>query len=190
MAGKPLPSRSLLEQLLRYETETGLLFWLERDVSMFEDGEWNPAHRKASMWNAKNAGKEALGYIGAYGYKAGGLLGVSYVTHRVIWKLVTGEEPDFIDHINGSRSDNRWSNLRSVTKRENARNQKLRQNVSGICGVSWHKGVGKWCARIRDDEREVHLGFFDDISLAAETRRAAEVRLGYHENHGKARQAQ
>lgn len=54
---------------------------------------------------------------------------------RVIWKLLTGEEPIEIDHINHMNInlhnkenpyDNRIENLRNVTKSENSRNQALR----------------------------------------------------------------
>ena len=59
MATKPLPSQEVLRQLLRYEPETGKLFWRERTPDMFSadgrDPEW-----KARNWNSKLAGREAF----------------------------------------------------------------------------------------------------------------------------------
>jgi hypothetical protein len=40
----------------------------------------------------------------------------TYMAHRIIWKLMTGEDPGdrLIDHENRIRDDNRWSNLRLI----------------------------------------------------------------------------
>jgi len=35
--------------------------------------------------------------------------GKSYLSHRIIWLLQTGEWPKIIDHINGDPRDNRWN---------------------------------------------------------------------------------
>ena len=39
--------------------------------------------------------------------------GHSYLAHRVIWKLMTGQEPpDELDHAKGQKANNRWRHLR------------------------------------------------------------------------------
>lgn len=48
--------------------------------------------------------------------------------HRLAYFLVTGTWPDIIDHINGSRDDNRWCNLRNVDSSINGLNKKKRTN--------------------------------------------------------------
>ena len=46
-------------------------------------------------------------------------------TSRVIWKIIKGKDPDqVIDHIDGNPANNRISNLRDVTQRENSLNRK------------------------------------------------------------------
>lgn len=186
MATKPLPSQEVLRQLLRYDPETGKLFWLHRDVSLFEDGEWNPAHRKAASWNAKNAEKEALTCRRPEGYFHGAIYGKIYVAHRVIWKIVYGDDPEFVDHINGNTSDNRIANLRSVSKRENSLNQKWSgRGSSGVLGVNWHRRLGKWHAKIGVNGKTCHLGYYSNIEDATAARRAADHLYGFHSNHGR-----
>ena len=40
----------------------------------------------------------------------------SYMAHRIIWKMETGEDPGdkLIDHKNRTRDDNSWNNLRLI----------------------------------------------------------------------------
>lgn len=54
--------------------------------------------------------------------------------HRIAWVLMTGEQPDYIDHINGARHDNRWSNLRSGTLSDNMRNKAFHRIARGEPG--------------------------------------------------------
>jgi hypothetical protein len=42
---------------------------------------------------------------------------------RAAWVMMTGQQPDIIDHINGMKHDDRWCNLRSVSIAENNRNR-------------------------------------------------------------------
>ena len=110
--------------------------------------------------------------------------------HRIAWLLMTGHWPtEEIDHINGIRTDNRWSNLRSVSRVENQHNRKLpTNNKSGVHGVCWHKSLGKWVAQIRLNEKIKHLGCFSSIDDAIEARKIAEKKYGYHDNHGRLRE--
>lgn len=62
-----------------------------------------------------------------------------FVIHRVIWKWHNGDEPEFIDHINGNRSDNRIENLRSCSKSDNRHNSGMnKNNTSGYNGVNYY----------------------------------------------------
>lgn len=181
MAKKPLPSPEVLRQLLRYEPETGKLFWKERGV------EWFKTPRDCKIWNSNWAFSEALTAINSNGYAIGSVLGGRCRAHRVAWAIATGEWPENdIDHINGIRSDNRLKNLRSVTRSENGRNRaKSGRNTSGTLGVYWSDYYGKWVAKISDGTKNVFLGAFEQIEDAENSRKMAEKVLGYHKNHGR-----
>ena len=112
--------------------------------------------------------------------------GKSFPAHRLIWMMVYGYWPNEIDHINGNKQDNRLCNLRNVTRLENMRNQCVQKNsTSGVTGVYWNKWDKKWAARITVNRKFVHLGYFSNKEDAIATRKAAEVKYGFHENHGR-----
>lgn len=185
MAVKPLPAQDVLLQLLSYDPETGKLFWKERGPEWFKDGD-RSARSRAQAWNRKNAGKEAFTAI-TTGYRYGAVANVNYLAHRVIWKLVTGIEPEQVDHINGNRSDNRWLNLRDVTETSNKRNMCLpRHNTSGVIGVSYDRTRKMWEANISLGNRKKSLGRYSTIEAAIAARKAAEREHGFHPNHGRA----
>lgn len=179
-------SPELLRTLLRYEPETGKLFWLRRDVSLFRQGKI-PAEQACRIWNTRYAEKEAF-TANSRGYRVGGIFGRTYEAHRVIWVIVNGEWPtDKSDHENGVRNDNRIVNLRDVTTQENGKNSKLPiSNTSGVIGVGWRPQRSKWRASIKAEGRSIHLGYFADFDSAVAARKSAEIKYGFHPNHGRA----
>ena len=178
-------SQSELWELLHYDPETGHLYWKERHAGMFEDS--LIPERDAKTWNKNFAGKRALSAnVGGYG--GGAIWGQPLRSHRVIWKMMTGNEPKIIDHINGVKTDNRWVNLRNVDRKINSRNQAIcKTNSSGFSGVNWSRQKGRWHARIKVNYRDLNLGFFDDFESAKRARIAANKKYGFHENHGRRR---
>lgn len=173
---KILPSCEELCRVLRYDEATGELTWRERDPKQF-----GGSTARCRAWNARYAGKPALNHTDDQGYNVGNISGYGGVkAHRVIWKMTHGAEADCIDHINGSRSDNRLCNLRSVSHDENARNLGLsRNNTSGVNGVYWYPRYSKWMASIRVGGRRKNLGYFSDIDDAISARRFADEQAGY-----------
>lgn len=122
------------------------------------------------------------------GYRLIGINGVLYQAHRVAFAYHKGRWPtDQIDHINGIRDDNRIENLREVGHLENHRNKKMpTTNTSGLCGVMWIRDRCKWRADIFFSKRKpVYLGTFDNLLDAAAARKSAELKFGFHENHGR-----
>lgn len=167
--------------LLDYSQETGALLWRSRPREDFG------SDHECSRWNKRYAGQKA-GTVGLHGYRSIKIDRVQYKAHRLAWIHVTGAEPEnHVDHINGSRDDNRWGNLRDVPRIDNNKNAKMRKdNSSSVQGVSWHKRIGKWAAQIGVYGKRTHLGYFDSIEDAAEARRKAQRQHGYHELHGRA----
>lgn len=170
-----------LREIVRLDYDAGLLYWLPRGERFFADGA-RRADWRAAVWNARFAGREAVGSVSIYGYKAGTILGFAVKAHCVVFAISSGYWPEAqIDHANGNRSDNRPSNLREASNLENARNQKVFvTNTSGHRGVTWNKAEGKWKARIGGGPQRRHLGTFDSITDAVSARLKAEAELGYY----------
>jgi hypothetical protein len=156
MAVKKLPDPELLRKLLRYDPDTGLLFWKHRPESLFT------SYSVFRSWNSSNAGKPAFACSSRGGYLTGTVLGTHYYAHRIAWAMHYGSDPDSeLDHINGDKTDNRIVNLRKVTRRQNSMNRPVRSdNKTGIPGVFWEKACGKWRARIRHNGKNISLGVF------------------------------
>ena len=151
MASKPLPPQWVLRQLLRFEPETGKLFWLPRAANQMTVTDPRGPEWAANQWNSRNAGREAFTASDRRGYRHGNIGGIKYQAHRVIWKLAHGTDPETIDHINGQQGDNRLDNLRNCTVAENSRNySKPEGGSSRFRGVAWVKRDQKWAARISD----------------------------------------
>ena len=79
-----------------------------------------------------------------------------YYAHNQDWNIWDTSADNFIDHINGNRSDNRIENLRPVTHQQN------QFNKTGVKGYSWHKPSQKWRSQIVVDATQIHLGMFDN----------------------------
>lgn len=86
--------------------------------------------------------------------------------HHIIIKVLPGLE---IDHINGNGCDNRRSNLRLCTHKQNSRScEKHTRNASSkYKGVCWYKKQRKWRAYIQTAREFIHLGYFDVENDAA-----------------------
>lgn len=145
-----------LKSLLRYEPETGFIYWVAKGKGMIKK---------------KTAGtKLHSGYLGiCIGPKR-------WQAHRIAWALHHGAWPkDQIDHINGIKTDNRICNLREATNSQNGKNLGLsKANKSGIKGVSFETYTQRWKATIRVDGKSISIGRFDSIEDACNARKLAE----------------
>jgi len=179
MASKALPSPEVLRQLLRYEPETGKLFWRERPLSMFKSGGKTAEHNCAA-WHARNCGREALATLTTAGYRMGSVGHQKMYAHRAIMAMIDGRWPPAeVDHINGDPGDNRIENLRHANRAENCQNTGIRSNnTSGLRGVWFDNRRGKWTTMIGHNGRRVALGQF----AAKEDAHAAysEARAKFH----------
>lgn len=82
------------------------------------------------------------------------------------------------DHINGSKLDNRRSNLRLSTRSQNSMNKRVMSNNKlGMKGVCFSKHQGKFRATITKMGATRHIGWFDtsEQAKAAYDKAAIEI---------------
>lgn len=102
--------------------------------------------------------------------------GCTYMAQDLAWLYVYGELPQcVVDHIDRNRSNNRVTNLRLATRRQNAQNKSLdRRSTSGVKGVHFVGKRSVWRAEIYIDGQLKKLGYFKDFDDAVAARRSAE----------------
>lgn len=96
-----------------------------------------------------------------------------YKLHRLAWLYMTGVHSKYdIDHKNQFKNDNRWDNLREVTKSINKQNMvKCRSdNKTGFLGVHFSKTYQKYASQIlvKELNKRIWLGYFDTPEEAHE----------------------
>lgn len=99
------------------------------------------------------------------GYPVANVKGRVTKLHRY---LLNPESKDFVDHIDGDPANNRRSNLRICSAKENSRNCSKKSDRSIVAGVTFHKG--KYRARIMVNRKEIALGYFATQEEAVEAR--------------------
>lgn len=166
-----------LRRMLRYEPDTGRLFWLPRTPGMFSYSGGHTREHSCAKWNAQFAGSEAFTHTMPNGYRQGRVNRRAYLAHRVAWAIHHGSWPKMIDHRDGNRANNRIDNLREATRAENAINSKKqsRPTSSAHRGVCLPTRTGRWVAYLTINGRRVHLGTFESEADAAAARSAAEI---------------
>lgn len=157
---KTLPSQDYLRQCFNYEPDTGLLVWRTRPIDHYQS---------AKVWKiiTKRCAGLTAGYRNKAGYIAVNLDGSMYLAHRIIVKLVEGEDCEEVDHVDGIRHNNLWGNLRPTSTKNNRRNTRISsRNRSGFKGVHFYKSRNKYTAEIRVEQRTLHLGYFSNAEEA------------------------
>jgi hypothetical protein len=160
-----------LQYLLSYNPETGEFSWLVNRQKC-------QAGEIAGCPQRKADGKV---------YIRIGIDGEQYSAHRLAWLHTYGEWPEnVIDHIDQDSTNNRLRNLRDVTGSENSKNKKAyKNNSSGVAGIHFRNDRQKWRARIKVNGKLIHLGLFELKDDAITARKNAEVKYGFHPNHGR-----
>jgi L-rhamnose mutarotase len=149
-----------LKEVLEYSPESGLFTWIKPYNSRFM---------------GKVAGHTQSGYV----YIS--VDNLTYLASRLAYLYMLGYFPENdIDHKNRIRNDNRWENLREVTKTCNNRNMGMfLNNKSGIKGVFWRENISKWIAHIKVKSKGIQIGTSPCIIEAACLRLAAEQAEGW-----------
>lgn len=163
-SGKPLPSQDFLRECFDYIFETGELVWRKRPDEHFA------TLRGGKTFNTRFTGKIAGHYHSRNGYLEIRFDRMLYKGHRIVYKLLTGEDPDGqLDHIDGDVSNNRIENLRVATPQENARNS-VKRSEKGKA-TSEYKGVNKhrlqWITTLSINDNEVKIVKKFDTELEA-----------------------
>ena len=158
MKTQKLTHKRLLERM-NYDPETGLF--------MFK------THRCSNL-----VGK-AAGSLMSHGYVEIQVDGHRFTGHRLAWFYVTGQWPEHtIDHRDGNRSNNRFSNLRPATQAQNVSNKAIQSNNrSGVQGVVWDSRRGLWRAYVNKNGKHHHIGRFGTIEDAKKARQAASMKI-------------
>ena len=123
-----------------------------------------------SFWwlSGTHKGKRA-GTLSSIGYIKLALNSKMYQAHRLAVLYMTGKLPTSdVDHINCNRADNRWSNLRVVSRSVNGHNRARANsnNKSGWAGVYRFRG-DRWIAQIASPHKsKQYLGIFDSPEAA------------------------
>jgi hypothetical protein len=136
-----------LRELLNYNPDTGEFSW------------------KVSLSNAAIAGSKPASSEGKYVFIR--IDNKLYPAHRLAWLYMTGRFPCLlVDHKNGIKNDNKFSNLREANKSENGQNQVRARsdNKTGFLGV--YPYGSSWRACIRLNGKTIYLGTFDTPEIA------------------------
>jgi hypothetical protein len=151
MSAPPL-TQARLKEVLHYDPDTGSFRWF-----------LHAGTRRAGQPAGNKAPKR---------YVQIQIDGGKHYAHRLAWLYVYGNWPDGeLDHVNGTKADNRIANLRQATRQQ----QRANSRTSG----KYRKGVyltkqGKWAAKI---SKTYHLGPFNSENEANRAYADAAVAL-------------
>lgn len=120
-----------------------------------------------------------LGTLDSEGYRRITFFGKRYSAARLAFFYMENRWPVQIDHTNRVRDDDRWVNLREASSQENMCNRNIQSNnKSGYKGVSWNKATCKWVSYVKINRKQISLGLYDDLELAALV--SEQAREKYH----------
>lgn len=112
--------------------------------------------RKSSGCGKKGA--VVMGSLHHGGYRNMKFKNQTFTMHRLIWAWHFGDTRKDIDHINGTRTDNRIENLRPASRSENSWNQgKHKRNTSGHKGLYFCPKEKSWIGRIMVNGKRKHV---------------------------------
>lgn len=132
-----------LKELLHYDPETGLFK--------------NIAPRKKVKPNSIAGHLDpSIGYVGITIDKR------KYYAHRLAFLYMTGSFPkNIVDHVDGDGANNKWKNLRDVSRTINQQNIKRASKISSTGLLGAYKKRNKFCSAIKVNKIIVRLGSFD-----------------------------
>jgi len=158
MKYKVLPPQDYLLECFDYNPITGEVFWKQRPQNHFKN------IRSCNIWNSRYPHTIAGGQNGAHHRTR--INKTDFITSRIIWKLITGQEPtSLIDHADTNFLNNQWANLRKADQSQNRHNSHMQpRNKTGYKGV--RKSGEKFTAYISIAKHRKYLGTFETAEKA------------------------
>lgn len=128
-----------------------------RSLDRVVSGRWGAHSLKGKLMHQVNSGR---------GYKATNLClqgkEVQFGIHKLVAMAFLGHVPNGhvieINHIDKNPLNNRLDNLEVLTQEEHK--AKDVDKTSKYYGVYWKKSHNRWCAQIRVDRKQIHIGHF------------------------------
>jgi hypothetical protein len=125
----------------------------------------------AIYWKTKAAvsvdvGKRAGGNHGD-GYRCVSINNKRYLEHRIIFLMHYGYLPQFIDHIDCNKQNNKIENLREASIYQNNQNTPSIRSASGVKGVYFNQKRNKYHGQVWANGKCKSIGYFDTIGDAA-----------------------
>jgi len=155
----PLPPFEEIDRLLRYEPETGKIYWkIKPCIRIIAGAEAGSSYKFEHT-----------------SYRRIKIKNLNYYAHRIAWFLYYKEDPDEkkIDHINHNGLDNTIGNLRVATRAQNQHNRKIsKTNATGYKGVHENKSYSHryypYKATTQFNGKRIYLGGFRTAEEASE----------------------
>jgi len=156
-------TQETVRDLLHYDPNTGIFTW------RYRDRKYCASDKAQKIWNTRYAGKKA-GFFHEEYIKIK-IFYYNFAAHRLAILYVTGSLPSMdVDHIDRNKSNNRFENLREVSKFVNQQNRFNPRSDSRTQIIGAQKSGGKnskkFYSRIRVNGKYHHLGTFDTAEQA------------------------
>ena len=138
-------TQDLLKEFVKYDPDTGFFF-------IFLN--------KQTRDNTRPLGS-VVGHMSGDGYVHFSFFGKKRKAHRMAWLYMTGSMPNgIIDHIDGDKTNNKFSNLRDVTTTQNSANMHKICSRTGFRGVYENIKKGVVVSYVAQYDKK-HLGSFN-----------------------------
>lgn len=145
-----------LKQILHYDRGTGVFTWLITKGHYVKVG-----MRAGSVYNN--------------GYRVIRIDRKAYLTSRLAWFYIIGRWPTKdLDHKNRVRDDDRFNNLREVTRSQSTHNRRFKKNK---LGQNIYPIGKRYRVRFNFKRKMIHVGSFNTLAEAIAARNHAAKRL-------------
>lgn len=135
-------TRDLLRSLLQYDSITGHFVWLKQVSNRIKIG-------------------DIAGNLDKDGYLLIQVCGTKYRAGRLAFLYMNGRWPTHeVDHVDGNRANDAWTNLREVTRSDNVVNSDRATGASGLRGVKFDPKTSTWRARIEYKGHREYVGVY------------------------------